>query len=47
MKLHIDKCGGLYLRPFYIRRGGPGYCERIIYFLIWRIAVIWNSKDGL
>nr|DAQ30954.1 MAG TPA: hypothetical protein [Caudoviricetes sp.]DAZ81107.1 MAG TPA: hypothetical protein [Caudoviricetes sp.] len=46
MRLHIEKSAGLYLIPFYIRRGGPGYREKIIYFLKWRIAVIWNRKDG-
>lgn len=28
MRLHIEKSAGLYLIPFYIRRGGPGYREK-------------------
>lgn len=46
MKIHIDKSGGMYLIPYYIRRRGLGYREKIIYFLKWRIAVIWNRKYG-
>lgn len=46
MKLHIDTVSGLHLWPFYIRRGGPGYRERIVYFLKWRISVIWNSNNN-